>query len=203
MTYQTTIQPSKLHTLCPQLLNIRRYLESYSTMAWLQTREHNMIVLKGCIAAEHLAHVEDIDIGVGDEMLLGDLVMRVSSERWSSKAETSDTDCTIRRMRGLMASLPQFGIHMDRLCPMLDELFCVCLHAMVYATVDITDKSPSLPSVEQMEIIMKQRPVLQGAEVTKKELVVRVLTAAYRHAMDQVLLRVLPIANRRKVLASL
>jgi hypothetical protein len=164
-----------------------------------------MGVLKGCIAADHQAHIEDIDMGVGDEMLLGDLVLRISSKRQSlfSKEWESDVDRTVERMRGLMAKTPQFGIHADRLCPTLDEVFCACLHDMVYATVDITDESPSLPSVEYMKSIMKQSPVTHGAEVKKKVLVLQVLTAAYRHAVDQGLLRMLPIASRKNVLATL
>lgn len=203
MSYQTTIQPSKLHTLCPQLLNIRKHLTSYSTIAWLQAREHNMMVLRECIAAEYHVHLEDIDIGVGDEILLGDLMLRSSGKQCNGEADTSDVDHTVQRMRELMADLSQFGFHVERLCPSLNELFCVCLHAMVYATVDIMDKSPYLPTMEQMEIIIKQLPEVQGAEIKKKELVVRELITAYRHAMDQALLRVLPIAIRRKVLAAL
>jgi len=163
-----------------------------------------MMVLRGCIAAEYQVHLEDIDIGVGDEILLGDLVLRISGKlRISDKANTSDVDHTVQRMGGLMADLLQFGYHVERLCPSLNELFCICLHAMVYATVDIMDKRPVLPTVEEIEIIINQLPEVQGAELKKKELVVRGLITAYRHAMDQASLRMLPIVTRRKVLAAL
>jgi hypothetical protein len=164
-----------------------------------------MAVLKGCIAADHLSHIEDIDIGVGDEILLADLRLRIHGKQQtsSSQAASSDIENTNQRVQCLMANLHQFGTNVDRLCPALDEVFCLCLHAMVYCTVDVLDHSHSLPSVAKMKVILKQLPVVQGAEVKKKEFAVQVLTAAYRRALDKDLLGVLSVATRKNVLASL
>ena len=69
---------------------------------------------------------------------------------------------------------------------------------MLYATVDVTDERPSLPSVKEITSIMKGSPVVHGAEVRRNELAVHVLTDAYRHAVDQDLLRVFPVTSRKK-----
>lgn len=40
-----------------------------------------MSALKSCIATKDRCHIEHIDIGVGEEMLLADLLLRVKSKR--------------------------------------------------------------------------------------------------------------------------
>ena len=200
MSIQTVI-----HGISPKLLDIRKHIRSYSTLEWLRAREHNMSTLKSCIATEHRCHIEDIDIGVGEEMLLGDLLLRIKSKGEPLATETRDSELetTLERMRGLMASIPQFGTHTDHLCPDLAELFCICLHAMVYATIDIMDRKSSLPTVQEIMSIMKALPVVHGAEVRKKELTVRVLAAAYREALYQNGLVFLPSVNRENIMHEL
>ena len=164
-----------------------------------------MSAIKGCIATEYCCHVQDIDIGVGEDMLLADVLLRIKSrqQRTTNKPGHSECDVTGQRICGLMANIPQFGTKTDQLCPDLDELFCICLHAMVYATVDIKDQRLSLPTVHEIKSIMKASPGLYGAEVTKKELTIKILAGAYKVALRQNLLVLLPSVNRQNMLLSL
>lgn len=205
MSFQTVVEPFKLHRLSHKLLDIRKHIGSYSTLEWLEARETNMAMLKKCIATKHMCHVEDIDIGVAEEMLLCDLILRINTNRvpLGSNGGDSEVEDTIERMHALMANITQFGMGIDHLCPELDEVFCVCLHNMVYATVDIMEPSSSLPTVEQMKCIMKESRVLHATEVQKKELAVHVLADAYRKAKEQKLLVFLPNANRKNVLLAM
>lgn len=205
MSVQTAIQSLDLHTLGPHTLDIRKHIEAYSTLEWLQAREHNMTQIKQCIAPKHLCHVENIDIGVGEEVLLCDMSWRVKikSALLAGKTGNPSIEFTDERMRGLMTSNPQFCTDPDLLCPAVEDIFCACLHAMVYATVDIMDQRSSLPSVDEMVSNMKASPSLHGAEVRSKALAVKVLAAAYSDAREKKLLVRLPSANRAKVLDSL
>lgn len=205
MSSQTAIQSLKLHTLGPHTLDIRNHIDLYSTLNWLQAREHNMAAIKDCIAPKHVCLCENIDIGVGEEVLLCDMAMRVKSKSavLASKRCDLGIDFTDERMRGLMANIPQFCTDPDLLCPTLEDIFCSCLHVMVYTTVDILDQSPSLPSVEDMASIMKASPALHGAEVKNKTLAITILANAYINALKHKLLIYLPTANRAKIVQSL
>ena len=200
MSIQTVIR-----SISPKLLDIRKHIRSYSTLEWLWAREQNMSALKSCIATEHRCHIEDIDIGVGEEMLLGDLLLRIKTKRDTLATKTGDyeLEATLERMRGLMANTPQFGTNTDCLCPDLNELFCICLHDMVYATVDIMDRRSSLPTVQEIKSIMKASPAVHGAEVRKKELTVQALAASYKKALRQNHLVFLPTVNRETILLSI
>ena len=202
MAVQTAIQSLNLHTLGPHTLDFRKHIGQYSTLEWLQTREHNMDGIKDCIASKHVCLAENIDIGVGEDVLLCDMALRVKGKAavLAGKRVDMGIDITDERIRGLMANIPQFCTDPDLLCPALEDIFCACLHAMVYATVDVMDHRPSLPTVEDMVLIINASPSLHGAEVKKKALVVNVLTAAYRDAIEQNVLVSLPIANRANVL---
>lgn len=193
----------KFWKLSPRLLDLRKYIESDSTLEWLETREHNMSVIKNCLGAEYQKYIRDIDIGVSEEMLLGDLLIRINCNQdtlW--RGGDPDVEATNERMYELMANNPQFGTNSDPLCPELEEVFCVCLHAMVYATIDITNKSSSLPPLEEMKCIIKTSPAVHGTEVQKKEFALQALAAAYRKAKEGDLLLFLPLENRRKILLS-
>lgn len=102
-----------------------------------------------------------------------------------------------------MTNIPQFGTNTDCLCQHLNELFCICLHAMVYATVDIMDRRSSLPTVQDMKSIINASPAVHGAELRKKELTVEVLVASYKKALSQNCFVKLAIVNRENIITSL